>query len=155
MRRGVAVDGIDDTAGELVRDHGLLQQASDDHEDGRPGQHGPGVARGAQLWNQLVGTHDRARDKVGEERLEDRHLGERRGGRHAPVDVDDVRDRLEREERDADREDDLHEREWRAEADRLERGVHLGHEEAEVLEDGQQPEVERHRRDQRPLARGL
>ena len=113
VRGGVVVDGVDHVAGELVSDHGLLDQPSGDQEQSRPRQHLARVARRAQLREQLVGPHDRSGHEVREEGLKDRHVHERGGARLAPVHVHHVRDRLEGEERDPDRQHDLHERKWR------------------------------------------
>ena len=117
-----------------------------------PGQHRARVARRAQLRQQLVGAHDRPGHEVREEGLEDRHVAERRGPRLAAVDVHHVGDRLEGEERDADRQDDLKQRQRRAEPDRVERVVDLVDEEAQVLEDAEQPRSKTIGGDQRPLA---
>ena len=63
------------------------------------------------------------------------------GLRLAAVDVDHVRDRLEGEEGDPDRENDLDDRHRRPEAEGTEEVVDLGDEEAEVLEDPEQAQV--------------
>ena len=112
-------------ARQLVGHHGLLDQAADDQEKRRAGEHRARVARRAQLRQQLVGADDRAGHQVREEGLEDRHVAERGGPGLAAVDVDHVGDRLEGEERDADRQHDLEQRERRAEPDRVERVVDL------------------------------
>ena len=130
-------------------------QPAGDQEEAGAGEHRARVARRAQLRQQLVRADDRPGDQVGKERLQDRDVHERGRARLAAVDVDDVRDRLEGEERDADRQDDLDDRERRPEADAVKKGVEFVDEEAEVLEGAQKRQVERDREDERALARDL
>src|SRR5215211_5392760 len=132
---GVVEDRIHDASRKLVCDDGLLDEAAGYQEQARSGQNAPRVARHAQLGEQLVRPHDRSCDEVGEEGLQDRHVAERGRTGVAAIDVDDVGDRLEGEERDPDRQDDLQQRERRPEPKRVEEVVDLGDEEAEVLED--------------------
>ena len=58
------------------------------------------------LRHELAAAHDRAGDDVREERQVGREVEERPGLEVAAVDVDDVAEGLEREERDADRQRD-------------------------------------------------
>jgi len=61
-----------------------------------------------------------------------------------PVDVDDVRQRVESEERDADRQRDIGQAQ-RAQVEVGKHDVHVLHGEIGVLEDGKQPDVENDR----------
>ena len=89
--------------------------------------------------------HDRPGDEVREEAQVDRGVDQARGLDQAPLDVDDVRDRLEREEADPDRQRDRQQRQRHAEADRVEPLRRRSPRRTVVLEHGQDGEIERHR----------
>ena len=112
------------------------------------------VARRLQLRQELARAHDRAGDEVREEAQVERDVD--RAGRldQAPLDVDDVGDRLEGEEADADRQRDRQQRQRQPEADAVEHVVDVLGEEAVVLEDAEDEQVERDRDADDPLARG-
>ena len=109
-------------------------------------------SRGAlDLRDQLGRPDDRAGDEVGEEREIDRELLERRRLEVTTVGVDDVADRHEREERDADREDNRLQRERQVEADDRGHVVTRGDEEVVVLEVAEHAEVPGEREDEKRL----
>ena len=99
----------------------------------------------SQLRQQLSSTNDRSSDQLGEVRDVggEEHKVLRRPQVPA-VNVDRVRHRLERVEADADRKDDARQRARRAEPDGLEKRGKALDEEAEVLEDSQDSEVDGH-----------
>ncbi len=146
---------VDDRAREVVGDHDLLDQAEPDQRQAGADRDLVRVARRLQLGQELAGAHDRAGDEVGEEAQVERDV-DRAGGLDQPaLDVDHVGDRLEREEADPDRERDRQQRQRHPEPDAVERvGDALG-EEAVVLEDRQDDQVERDRGAHDPLAPAL
>ena len=104
---GIVEHRVHHAPGQLVGHHRLLHDPAGDQEQRRPGQYRARIARRAQLREQLVGANDRSGHEVREEALEDRDVAEGGGRRVAAVHVHHVRDRLEGEERDADRQHDL------------------------------------------------
>jgi hypothetical protein len=99
----------------------------------------------AQLRQELRRADDRPGDEVREERDVHREVEQARGPQLLPVDVDDVAHRLEREERDADRQRDLQERRVDVDAEVAEHVLRRQQEEVVVLEVGEDPEVAGHR----------
>ena len=95
---------------------------------------------------------DRPGDQVREEAQVQRDVDRRGALAQAAVDVDGVRDRLEREEAQADRQRDLHQRHRQPEVHASSRSLTSCDEEAVVLEDAQDDQVERHRDADEPLA---
>jgi len=99
---GVGEDRVHE-GGAVVRDDELLEKAPE-HE-GRPGPEGRAVQGDAipELRQELAPPHDRAGEQVGEVRDEEGEAGEAPlRSERAPVDVHDVADRREGEERDPD-----------------------------------------------------
>ena len=80
--------------------------------------------------------------------------GERDGCQPAAIDVDDVGDRVEGEERDRDRQRHVDEADRRIEAELVREGQRLGDEEVEIFEIGENAEIERDAERQRDAAKG-
>src|SRR6266511_87816 len=146
LERGVTVRRrehvVDEMRGEVVRDHDLQEEPGQDQVVGARRVDATRVPGSRQLRQQLPAAHDRPGDEVWEEREVHREPRERRRLELAPVDVDDVRDRHEGIERDADRESGVHNRGRTGDADPRQRVVDRADEEAGVLEVRQQTEVE-------------
>ncbi len=150
LERRVAVrrckDLVHDVSRQVIRDHHLQKEPRDDEHERARRVHLAWIAWRLELRQQLARAHDRAGDQVREERLEDRETRKRRGHELAPIGVDDVRDRHEREERDADRKRD---------ADHPRRVEDVGgrvDEEPGVLEVHEQADVEPDREREQGLA---
>jgi hypothetical protein len=94
-----------------------------------------------ELRHELGRADDRAGNHVREEGEEDGEVEQAPGLERAPVDVDHVAQRLEGEERDADRQQDVEERRPHTDADVLEPVGHLEGEEAVVLEPAEHGQV--------------
>ena len=106
-----------------------------------------------ELREELARAHDRARDEVREEREVDGELAERDRPEVAAVDVDDVAEGLEREERDADRQRHLEHRVGDVAGRRPpSRVLQRRDEEVVVLEEAEDAEVAGHRDDEQRLA---
>ncbi len=125
---------VDDVRREVVRDHDLLEEAGRDQVEGAARVDPARVARRVELRDQLAGAHDRPGHEVREEREVDGELLERRRHEVAAVGVDDVADRHERVEGDADRQDDRVQRERQVEADDRRHALRRVDEEVVVLE---------------------
>ncbi len=152
---GRGEDLIDDRAREVARDHDLLEHAGDDEPERVAAVEVARVRALLQLGQELGRADDRAGDEMGEEREVCREVEERNWFDLAPIGVDDVRERLEREERDADRQDDLEQRRRHLDAD-VAQAVHdRGGEEAVVLEVRERAEVDGHCTDQEDTAHRL
>ena len=138
---------------ETVREDDLLPEA-EHHERHPPTQVVAGRApRVLGLRQELRGAHDGSRHQAREEAHEERVVEEPlRGREHAAIDVDRVGQRLERVERDADRQDHVQRRRRPLDSGETERGREVLQEERGVLEVGEQPQVRRHARDQPPAA---
>ena len=149
LERRMAVRGgehlVDDVRCEVIRDHDLQEETAEDQEERARVLDPPRIARRLELRQELTRANDRAGDEMREERLEDREAHERRRHELAPVGVDHVRDRHEREERDPDRQRDMRDpRSPDCVVDRRE-------EEVRVLEVAEQAEVERDGEREEPL----
>ncbi len=109
--RGNGEDRIDDLGRQVARHHDLLEESATDQPQ-RLDRRDPARVRGDRdLARHVGGSNDRAGDELGEERQEQCHVEQvHRFGELAPRHVDDVADGLEREERDADRQEDLEQR---------------------------------------------
>ena len=105
-----------------------------------------------ELGQELAGADDRTGHEVREERDVDREVEEVHRLDLAPVDVDDVAHRLEREERDADRQRDAEDLGIDVDPDVGERVACRHLEELRVLEVAEQPEVAGDRDDERDPA---
>jgi hypothetical protein len=92
---------------------------------------------------------------VGEEAQVDRGVEQVRRLGLAALYVDHIGDRLEAEEADADRQRDRHQRQRHPKSDGVEDVGDVGDEEAVVLEDGQDAEVEDHAGGREQLAEPL
>ena len=138
---GGAEDLVDDVRGQVVRDHDLHEQARADEEERAGRVDVARVARRLELRDELARAHDRPGDEMREEREVGGELRKRRRLEVAPVDVDDVADRHEREERDADRKHDRARFERDVDADEREQVVRRGREEVVVLEVAEQRHV--------------
>jgi len=111
-----------------------------------------GVAQVLEILLDLAKPDDRAGHQLGEERHVGRELEEVPGRPdHAPVAVHDVGDRVERVERNSDREHDVPGGDLHAGAERLAHPAHRIHHEAPVLEEPQEREIDRDRDDQAEL----
>ena len=99
------------------------------------------------------GPHDRAGDEVREEGEVRRERPEARRREVAAIDVDDVADRHEREEGDADREEDRARLERHVDAREREEVVRRRDEEVVVLEVAEEAEVPDERDDEQLLPR--
>ena len=137
-----AEHGVDDGGGDVAGDDHLLEQPPPDEQRGPRGVAGQEGAGDVQLGQELGGAHDRSRHQVGEERQVDGEVQPPPGGQGAAVDVHHVADGLEGEEGDSHGDDHLHEGQAPAEAGPPQGLVERFHEEAVVLEDPQQPQVE-------------
>ena len=94
-----------------------------------------------ELRHEIGGAHDRAGDELREERLEQREIDEvARRRDDAVIDVEDIGDALEREERDADRQDHLEDRDLALEPGRAQHVVQRRDEELEILEEAEHDE---------------
>ena len=137
--------GIDDLGRQVVRHHDLLEQSHDDEQQAH-GRHGAAwIGRTLELRHHHLGADDRAGHELGEERNVQEDVEDRSRRRdHAAIDVDDVGDALEGEERDPDREHDLEKRQLALQPYREHEVVQALDEEAVILEEPQSDEVERH-----------
>ena len=133
---------VHDRGGQVVRDDHLLEQAAADQPDGPDRVHRLGVPAATQLRDELRDADDRSGDQVREEGQVDREV--ERGDRLllTAVDVDDVGDGAEQEERDADRERDLDEQGRGRQPERAQQRDERVDEESVVLEEAEQREVE-------------
>ena len=147
-------DLVDDRRGQVVRDHHLLEEPGRDEVEGPARVDAARVAGRVELGDQLGRPHDRAGDEVGEEREVDGELLERRRLEVAAVGVDDVADRHEGVEGDADREHDRLHLERHVEPDERGQVVARGDEEVVVLEVAEDGEVAREREEEQGLALG-
>ena len=138
---GRAEDLVDDVGCEVVRDHHLLEQPGRDQVEGAARVDAPRIARDVELRNQLPGPDDRPGHEVREEGEVHRELLERRRHEVAAVGVDDVADRHERVEGDADREDDRAQRDREVEPDDRRHVLRRADEEVVVLEVREHAEV--------------
>ena len=150
-RPGHGEHRIDDLAGEGVGDRDLLDQPEGDQRD--PGaDRDLGGSRGAlELGKELARADDRPGDEVREEAQVDGGVDERGRLGVAALHVDDVGDRLEGEERDADRQQDRQQRQRQPEAERVEDVADVLDEERVVLEDAEYEQVKRYRDPADPL----
>ena len=155
-RRRVVLGRLEDVAdAELEqqrRDHHPLEQARQDEGDGEGQLLDAGRRPRLDLRQQVAAPADGTDQQLGEERHEQREVGEALRPRPRPaVDLDEVGDGLEGVERDADGQDDLRNRQAGAEAEGEGRVVDRFGEEDGVLEPGQRREVRPHR-DREPAA---
>ena len=100
----------------------------------------------AELRQEIGGAHDRPGHQLREERHVERHV--ERVAAHldiAAIDVGHVRDAVKREERDPDRQQDLEERQLVVQPEAARQLVRAQHEKVEILEDAEQPQMQRHR----------
>ena len=134
VTRGIAEHRIDDRRRQEARHHHLLEQAAEDQPRGASDVDVPWVASHVELRDQLVRSHDRPGDQVREERQVQVEVDPARRLRVAPLDVHDVCDRHEREERDPDGQDHLEQRRAGVDAQSGEPVRHVDGEEAVVLE---------------------
>ena len=88
LERGVAVrrreDLVDDVRREVVRDHHLQEEPAEDEDERARGVDAARISRRLELREELARPHDRARDEVREERLEDGEARERAQARARP-----------------------------------------------------------------------
>ena len=139
---GCDEDGIDDRGREEVRDHDLLEQTAADQPHGTDRVDPVRVAAASQLRGELRHAHDRPGDEVREERQVHGEVDQGDRFLVAAEDVDQVADRAEREERDADGQQHLDEQRAGRQAQRLEQPEHRVDEEAVVLEEAEEHQVE-------------
>ncbi len=138
---GRGEDLVHDRRGEVVRDHHLLEEARGDQVEGAARVDAPRIPRCVDLRDQLRGPDDRPCHEVREEREVHRELLEGRRLEVAAVRVDDVADRHEGVERDADRKHDRLQAERHVHADRRREVVGRRDEEVVVLEVAEHREV--------------
>jgi len=138
---------------ELGRDHRFLEQSPDDQQ--QPHRHHSAIELGGllELGHEIGGPDDRPGDEVREERHQQQNVEQSRGGHTPAVHVDNVADPLEGEERDADRQDHLHQRRVLADAEQGEQAARLFGEEVEIFEEAEHQEIGRDAADQQRPAR--
>ena len=134
-------DRVDDRGGQVVRDHDLLEHAPADQPGGAHRVDALAVASTPQLVFELRHPHDRTGHEVGEERQVDREVEQRDRFLLLAVDVDDVADGAEREERDPDRQSHLDQQRRRRQPHRLQDLQQRVDEEPVVLEEAEHDEV--------------
>ena len=137
----------DDCPADEVRDHDLLDEASCDQQCRSACFDSVRCSTRPELRKELRGPNDRPGDKLGKEREVHGEIEQRRRSCLLAMDIDDIADRLEGEERDTDRQDDV-------ECGSLEpEGIlQARHEEAVVLEHAEHGEIEDHSRSRESLA---
>src|ERR1051326_8856466 len=92
---------------------------------------------------------DRAGDKMREKRDKCREFQEIPGGLDAAaINVDRVADRIERVERDSDRQHEVKKRDERPMSGQMRRGIEIRRDEVPVLEDGEDAEVDGKKHDE-------
>src|SRR6185503_1673606 len=118
-----------------VGEHDLLEEPEAEQEQAEPERLSGRAVLALELRDDLLGPQDRTGDEVREERQEQAVIEERSKRDTAPeIDIDRVADRLERVERDADRQDDVGARGMEAPAERATEHAEVLDEEAAVLE---------------------
>ena len=132
-----------------VGDQHLLRQPDD--EDARADRGAPErLAALVELAGDRLVADDRAGDELGKERNVERHVDRIAVGAEAsPVDVDDVAEAVEGEERDAERQLDVGLAEVVAE--RLQERGEIGGDEIGVFEQAEHEKVDRRRRGRAPI----
>ena len=146
---------VHDGGSEVARDHDLLEESAEDQVGGAHHVDVAWVATDVELGDQLVGSDDRPGHQVREEREVQEGVDPRGGLEVAAVDVDDVGDRHEGEERDADGQDHLDQRHRQVQTEGARRVGRVDGEEAVVLEVQQRQQREAHRDPHRPSTRAL
>ncbi len=154
LRRCVE-SGVDERR-EPISDHDLLPQSPDHQVNAVDDLLAADTARALDLRQQVDGPHDRAGHEVREETDEQREVPEiPRRLELAPVDVDRVAHRLEREERDADGQHDGEHVRLEGHVQRVQQVLHAAYEEVEILEEAEHREVAGHADRENPLAHRL
>ena len=157
-RRGVVLRHLEDIADTEIEqersEHHPLEQTGQDERDGERQLLDAGRRRPLDLRQQVASPADRTDQQLGKERHEHREVDQAlRLRTRLAVHFDQVGDGLERVERDADRQDDLRDRQVGAEPHGEERIVQGLGEEAGVLEPRQRNEVGRHPEGKPPAPR--
>ena len=101
-------DALDEVDGDVVGDDGFLEESRDDEEDACA-EHLVGHEQGATyLWDEVTCPHDRTCHELGEKRDVEGIVEEPVEGTYvATIDIDGVTQRLEGEETDAHRQEDV------------------------------------------------
>ena len=134
---------VDQLIREIVGDHHLLEQPEQDQHDAVRDHGAIELGLGLELRQEIGSADDRPGDELREEGDVEEDVERRLLGRDfAAIDVDHIRDAVEGEEGDADREQDLQERQVAFEPDLSEQIGQRLHEEAEIFEEGEDDEIE-------------
>ena len=141
VKQRLVEDAVHEVERDVVRDDRLLEQSREDQEDSRPEHRARNHRVAADLRDEVACADDRAGHELREEReVEEVFQPVRKGLELAAVDVDRVAHRLEDEERDADRQEDVLE----LEESGPEHLVGDLHQEVGVLEVAEHAEIDRH-----------
>ena len=142
-REGRIDDGRDRIREEDLLDHADHEKRPADISVGRP----VGTVDALDILLDLPEANDGAGDELGKQRDVRREFEEvARRRNHAPVPIDHIGDRMERVERDADREHDIEKRQHRVAAEPGRDLVEISDHEVGVLEESQQREICRDRK---------
>ena len=100
IERGIIEDAVHEIQGDIITDDGFLEQ-TDGNEIAALGKHLRGnLKRFTNLWGKVASAHNRSCHQLGEERHIEGVVEQRRQGfQITTIHVDDIRHRLEREER--------------------------------------------------------
>jgi len=143
--------GVDDRPRQEVGQHDLLHEPDRDERHAGAELHVGGIPRRGELGQELPRAHDRPGHEVREERQVDRRVEQGCRRDEPAAHVHDVGDRLEGEEAHPHRQREREQRQGQAEPQRVEHPVDVGGEEAVVLEEAEDAEVDRHRQRDDPL----
>ena len=147
-------DRVDEGREQEVAQHDLLEDAGAEQPEPPPRAARLEASAARELWQELPAPQDRARDELRKEGDEEREAGQaRRSLRVAPVHVHLEGQDLEGVEGDAEREQHLGQRRLDPQQGARERRDALD-QEGRILEEGQQPEREGHRRGQHQARSG-
>ena len=152
-RRGVAIDRVHQLGGQGIGQQQLLGQAAGDQQPGHDEGDPPPIRPLRHQRQEMRGAHDRPRRQVREEADIDQHVQRAAlGHRVLAVDIEDVAQRLEHEERDPHRQHHPQQG-GRLQAEDGQQVAGLGQEEVGVLEVAQHQQRHRHRARHRDAAR--
>ena len=117
---------VDQAHREPVGDHGLLEHAPHDQHHAQADEDAVGIGRPLELRQEAEARTIGPATRCGKNEMKNMTSSSGRGTIEvAPVDVDDVGDALEGEERDADRQDDLEQRQLALDVQRRQQLVEL------------------------------
>lgn len=99
-------------------------------------------------------THDRPGDKLRKERKVQQDVGKpAANGNVAPIDIDQIGNAVEGKERDTNRQNDFHERQLAIGTERAQQVVRRANQEVEILESGEQQQMQAYGNTNDSLAR--